>query len=77
MKDDGSPNNTAKEILQRMAVENNADVLVTGSHGRKGEKEDPTVMGTAVQYLSVYATKPVLIMKRPKKRSDRIEYNMK
>ena len=77
MKDDGSPNNTAKKILQRMAVENNADVLVTGHHGRKGEKEDPTVMGTAVQYLSEHATKPVLIMKRPKKRSDRIEYNMK
>ena len=56
-----------------MAVENQADVMVTGHHGRKGIKEDPTVMGTAVQYLSTHATKPVLIMKDPKKRSERID----
>lgn len=63
---------SAKEMLQTMAVENNADIIVTGFHGRKGQKEDPTVMGTAVQYMSTHATKPCLILKKPKKRSEKI-----
>ena len=72
MSEKGGPDDNAKELLQMMAVENNVDVIVTGFHGRKGKKADPTVMGTAVQFMSVHATKPCLILKDPKKRSERI-----
>jgi hypothetical protein len=43
---------------------------VVGYHGRKGPKEDPTVMGTAVQYLSVNSATPALIIKDPKTRTE-------
>ena len=42
------PGDTAKSLLLEMASLYKADVLVTGFHGRKGIKEDPTIMGTAV-----------------------------
>jgi nucleotide-binding universal stress UspA family protein len=48
-----------------MANIHHADILVTGYHGRKGPKEDPTVMGSNVNHLSINATKPVLIIKDP------------
>lgn len=35
-----------------MALENNVDITVVGFHGRKGLKEDRTVMGTAVQHIA-------------------------
>jgi hypothetical protein len=38
---------------------------VVGYHGRKGPKEDPTVMGSAVQYMSVHSQGPILILKDP------------
>ena len=31
-----------------MSDEVKSDITVVGFHGRKGEKEDPTVMGSAV-----------------------------
>lgn len=37
--------------------------MVVGFHGRKGPKEDNTVMGTGVTYLSLEAHCPVLIVK--------------
>lgn len=42
-----------------------------GFHGRKGPKADPTVMGSAVQYLSVEAVTPILIVKDAFTRKDR------
>ena len=39
---------TAKEVLNQIGEEQKASIMVVGSHGRKGLKEDPTVMGTAV-----------------------------
>ena len=59
---------TAKSCLNAMAKEVSADVTVVGYHGRKGPKEDPTVMGSAVQYMSVRSESPVLIIKDPKSR---------
>ena len=47
---DGHP---AKEVLVQMANELNVDIIVVGFHGRKGPKEDPTIMGSAVQFVSV------------------------
>ena len=44
---------TFKMILNRMAIENKVDITVVGSHGRRGPKADPTVMGSAVQYMAV------------------------
>jgi hypothetical protein len=38
----------AKTLLNLMAKENKADLAVVGYHGRKGPKEDPTIMGSAV-----------------------------
>jgi nucleotide-binding universal stress UspA family protein len=57
---------TAKNLLNEISKDNDASVVVVGFHGRKGPKADPTVMGSAVQYLSVETFKPVLIIKDPK-----------
>ena len=38
----------AKEVLVDMANEHHVDIMVVGFHGRKGPKDDPTVMGSAV-----------------------------
>ena len=62
---------TAKQLLLAIADEDKADVTVVGYHGRKGVKEDPTVMGTAVQYLAVESNTPVLIVKNVVTRKDR------
>ena len=51
--------------------------MVVGYHGRKGPKEDPTVMGSAVQFMAVQCSIPVLVIKDPHKRTDRPHgYNM-
>ena len=56
---------TAKELLNEGAKERNSDIIVVGFHGRKGPKEDPTVLGTAVQYLGLHTACPVFILKKP------------
>lgn len=62
---------TAKELLNEAAARNNAHVCVVGWHGRKGPKKDPTVMGSAVQYMGINATVPVFILKDPIARKDK------
>ena len=62
---------TAKQVLNEMAKEAKADITVVGQHGRKGPKADPTVMGSAVQYLSVQSAGPVMILKDHKTRKER------
>ena len=62
---------SAKQHLLDMSNLYNADLLVTGYHGRKGIKEDPTIMGTAVQHMSIYATRPIMIIKDPHSRETR------
>ena len=59
---------STKEQLMRCAHEQKSDIICVGFHGRKGLKADPTVMGTAVQYLSVESFCPVLIVKDAKTR---------
>mmetsp|Transcript_5537 Transcript_5537/g.9448 ORF Transcript_5537/g.9448 Transcript_5537/m.9448 type:complete len:188 (-) Transcript_5537:96-659(-) len=54
-----------------MAQKQNASIIVVGTHGRKGPKADPTVMGSAVQYLSVETCRPVFIVKDPHVAKDR------
>lgn len=60
---------STKEALWDLANENKATAIVTGMHGRKGLKSDPTVAGTAVSYLSMNASVPVIIIKDPITRS--------
>eukprot|EP00356_Strombidium_inclinatum_P009114 CAMPEP_0170491374 /NCGR_PEP_ID=MMETSP0208-20121228/10906_1 /TAXON_ID=197538 /ORGANISM="Strombidium inclinatum, Strain S3" /LENGTH=286 /DNA_ID=CAMNT_0010766939 /DNA_START=21 /DNA_END=881 /DNA_ORIENTATION=+ len=62
---------TAKSMLNDIAETEKASICVVGFHGRKGPKADPTVMGSAVQYLSTESKTPVLIMKDPKTREQR------
>lgn len=60
-----------------MAKENEVDVTVVGYHGRKGEKQDPTVMGSAVQFMSVHSFTPTMIIKKLIKRETRpLGYSM-
>jgi nucleotide-binding universal stress UspA family protein len=46
-----------------MAIENKIDVTVVGYHGRKGPKDDPTIMGSAVQFMAQNSGSPILIVK--------------
>ena len=61
----------AKEVLVHLAKEHLIDVMVVGFHGRKGLKDDPTVMGSAVQYMGINCPKPVMVIKDPHKRAER------
>ena len=63
------PNDSIKSLLNDLAIERNIDVQVVGFHGRKGPKQDPTVMGSAVMFLSVNTAAPILIVKDPIDRS--------
>lgn len=54
-----------------MAVDNKVEVTVVGFHGRKGPKDDPTVMGSAVQHMAVNGGSPVLIVKNGKSRKEK------
>ena len=40
-------------------------------HGRKGLKADPTVMGTAVQYMGLNSEIPIFILKNPIERKEK------
>ena len=42
------PQKTTRQILTEISDEVGAQITVVGFHGRKGLKEDPTVMGSAV-----------------------------
>jgi len=59
---------TAKSCLNDMARECKADITVVGYHGRKGPKADPTIMGSAVQFMSINSASPVMIIKDAKSR---------
>jgi nucleotide-binding universal stress UspA family protein len=39
---------SVKQQMVESAVNHHADVLVVGMHGRKGPKEDHTILGSAV-----------------------------
>lgn len=68
---DTAEHETAKHALGVLATEYHATIQVVGFHGRKGPKADPTVMGSAVQFLSIEAVAPILIIKDPHNRKDR------
>lgn len=56
---------TSKECIWELAEFEKATIMVVGSHGRKGPKKDETVVGSAIQYLSLNSQFPVIIVKDP------------
>lgn len=64
-------NMTVKEHITGVAEEYRSNILVLGFHGRKGPKEDPTLLGSNVDKIALEPVCPVLIMKREEKRADK------
>lgn len=62
---------TAKNVLTNLSKELLADITVCGFHGRKGKKEDPTVMGSSVFFMSMHTFTPMMIVKKQILRSER------
>jgi nucleotide-binding universal stress UspA family protein len=62
---------TAKSVLTSMAKDHEIDISVVGYHGRKGEKADPTIMGSAVQYMALNSHTPTMIVKKSIKSDER------
>mmetsp|Transcript_10661 Transcript_10661/g.20675 ORF Transcript_10661/g.20675 Transcript_10661/m.20675 type:complete len:255 (+) Transcript_10661:128-892(+) len=57
------PNKTTRQQLLELAEYNRADVMVVGFHGRRGPKQDPTVMGSAVDFSLQQGSFSLLIVK--------------
>lgn len=51
-----------------MAKENNSTIIVTGYNGVKGPKNDPSVMGSNVSFLSTNTETPILVIKDARRR---------
>jgi len=60
-----------KSELSALASEHGATLTVVGMHGRKGPKADPTVAGTAVNFLAKNCPNPLIIIKDPILREDK------
>jgi hypothetical protein len=62
---------TTKEHMVAIAEEYKSDVLVLGFHGRKGLKDDPTLLGSNVDKIALDPVCPILVMKRKEERKDK------
>lgn len=62
---------TTKQAMNDLAKSSKSHLMVVGWRGRKGPKEDPSIMGSAVTYLGLEAVCPVAIIKEKKTRSER------
>mmetsp|Transcript_18336 Transcript_18336/g.21085 ORF Transcript_18336/g.21085 Transcript_18336/m.21085 type:complete len:162 (-) Transcript_18336:407-892(-) len=62
---------TTKQHIMQIAKENNSDILALGYVGRKGPKEDPTLLGSAVEYMAHHPVCPALVIKREEKRESK------
>ena len=60
-----------KEHIMKIADHTKSDVLVLGYHGRKGPKEDPTLLGSAVEYMAHNPVCPALIIKSKEERKSK------
>lgn len=65
---------TSKECLWELAESQHATMIVCGNNGRKGPKKDETVIGTAVEYLSINSKFPIMIIKDPKHRDEKPDH---
>jgi nucleotide-binding universal stress UspA family protein len=60
---------STKEHIMQIAKSSHTDCLVLGFVGRKGPKEDPTLLGSAVEYMAHNPVCPCLIIKDDEQRS--------
>ena len=65
------PKKTSKDCLWELAQHEKAEIIVCGNHGRKGPKCDETVLGSAIQHLSMSNLFPCVIIKDRKARSQK------
>lgn len=63
------PAKGTKETLWALAHQNHATIMVTGYNGVKGPKADMTIAGSAVQYMALNSSLPVLVIKDPRPRT--------
>jgi len=64
-------NLTTKEHVNKIAKDMDSDIMAMGYVGRKGPKSDPTLLGSAVEYMAHNPVCPALIVKSPEKRVDK------
>mmetsp|Transcript_27218 Transcript_27218/g.24107 ORF Transcript_27218/g.24107 Transcript_27218/m.24107 type:complete len:291 (-) Transcript_27218:38-910(-) len=62
---------STQEIITNLAEEYRTDVLVLGYHGRKGPKEDPTLLGSNVDLIAKEPICPLLVIKNEELRKDK------
>jgi len=62
---------TTKDHIIKIAEEYRTDILVLGYHGRKGPKEDPTLLGSNVDLIARNPSCPILIIKREENRKEK------
>jgi nucleotide-binding universal stress UspA family protein len=62
---------TTKEHIMQIAKSSHTNCLVLGYIGRKGPKEDPTLLGSAVEYMAHNPVCPCLIIKDDEQRSNK------
>ena len=63
------PKLTTKQHMVAIAEEYRSNILVLGYHGRKGPKEDPTLLGSNVDAIASDPVCPILVIKRKEERS--------
>ena len=62
---------TTKQHMVAIAEEYRSDILVLGYHGRKGPKEDPTLLGSNVDAIASDPFCPIMVIKRKEERSEK------
>lgn len=63
--------NTTQEQISELAELYKTGILVLGYHGRKGPKEDPTLLGSNVDLIAKKPICPLLVIKREENRKDK------
>lgn len=62
---------TTQEQIVDLAQTYRSDMLVLGYHGRKGPKEDPTLLGSNVDLMAQNPVCPLLVIKREENRAEK------
>eukprot|EP00344_Euplotes_crassus_P004962 CAMPEP_0196996028 /NCGR_PEP_ID=MMETSP1380-20130617/2017_1 /TAXON_ID=5936 /ORGANISM="Euplotes crassus, Strain CT5" /LENGTH=289 /DNA_ID=CAMNT_0042411875 /DNA_START=13 /DNA_END=882 /DNA_ORIENTATION=+ len=62
---------TTQEQIVELSENYRSDILVLGYHGRKGAKEDPTLLGSNVDLMAQNPVCPLLVIKREENREDK------
>lgn len=62
---------STQEQIVELAESYKSDILVLGYHGRKGVKEDPTLLGSNVDLMAHNPVCPLLVIKREEDRVDK------